>query len=239
MAHGGLRPRQDVVAFPVPPSRLPRKYTRLDRRLYEYVLAHRTSEDPVVADLRAETALLGKKAVMLTAPEQVSLLRLLARLCRARAALEIGTFTGMSALAIARGLAPGGRLTCCDVSEEWTSVARRYWRRAGVDDRITLRLGPALETLRAMPSRPTFDFVFLDADKPAYPDYWEEIVPRLLPGGLVVVDNVLRDGEVVRPSVRNRGARAIRAFNDRVASDTRVESVMIAVADGITLARRP
>jgi predicted O-methyltransferase YrrM len=222
----------------VPRSQPPHKYTRLDRKLYEYVLAHRTADDDVVTDLRAETTRLGKIAGMLTAPEQVALLRLLVALGRTRKALEIGTFTGMSALAIARGLAPGGRLICCDVSEEWTTVARRYWQRAGVAERIDLRLGPALDTLRAMPSRPTFDFAFLDADKPAYPDYWEEIVPRLLPGGLVVVDNVLRDGEVVRPSVRNRGVRAIRAFNDRVASDRRVESVMIAVADGITLARR-
>jgi predicted O-methyltransferase YrrM len=216
----------------------PPKYTRLDRKLYEYVVSHRTADDEIVTDLRAETARLGDVAGMLTAPEQVTLLQLLVSFGRVREALELGTFTGMSALAIARGLAPGGRLTCCDVSEEWTSIARRYWRRAGVDDRIRLRLGPALDTLRSLPPRPNFDFVFLDADKPAYPDYWEEIVPRLRSGGLVVVDNVLRDGEVVQPSVRSRGARAVRAFTDRVASDARVESVMIAVADGLTLARR-
>jgi caffeoyl-CoA O-methyltransferase len=216
----------------------PHKYTRLDRKLYEYVLAHRTPDDEILTDLRAETAALGDVAGMLTAPEQVALLRLLVSLSRTRDALEIGTFTGMSALGIARGLGPTGRLVCLDASEEWTAIARRYWRRAGVDHRIDLRIGPALSTLRAMPAAPAFDFCFLDADKPAYPDYWEEIVPRLRPGGLVVVDNVLRDGEVVRPSIRTRGARAIRAFNDRVVADARVESVMIAVADGLTLARR-
>jgi caffeoyl-CoA O-methyltransferase len=216
----------------------PLKYTRLDKTLYLYVLAHRTPDDPLVEDLREETARLGKVAGMQTAPEQVAFLRLLVAFGRCRSALEIGTFTGMSAIAIARGLAPGGRLTCCDSSEVWTSVARRYWERAGLADRIRLRLGPALDTLRSLPARPAFDFVFLDADKPGYPDYWEEIVPRLLPGGLVVVDNVLRDGEVIRPSLRNAGVRAIRTFNDRAASDPRVESVMIAVADGLTLARR-
>lgn len=222
----------------MPRNAPPFKYTRLDRTLYEYLLAHRTPDDSLILELLAETAGLGDISGMQTAPEQATFLRLLVAFGRCRSALEIGTFTGLSALSIARGLAPGGRLTCLDSSEEWTAVARRYWERAGLADRIELRLGPALATLRSLPSKPAFDFVFLDADKPAYPDYWEEIVPRLLPGGLVVVDNVFRDGEVVRPSLRNAGVRAIRAFNDRAAGDPRVESVMIAVADGLTLARR-
>jgi caffeoyl-CoA O-methyltransferase len=222
----------------MPRTAPPLKYTRLDKKLYEYALAHRTQDDPLVRELLAETAGLGDISGMQTAPEQATFLRLLVAFGRCRSALEIGTFTGLSAISIARGLAPGGHLDCYDSSEEWTSIARRYWERAGLADRIQLHLGPALPTLRSLPTRPAFDFVFLDADKPAYPDYWEEIVPRLLPGGLVVVDNVFRDGDVVRPALRNAGVRAIRAFNDRAATDPRVESVMISVADGLTLARR-
>jgi len=222
----------------MPRNAPPLKYTRLDKALYEYLLAHRTPDDALVQELRAETARLGEVAVMQTAPEQAAFLRLLVAFGRCRSALEIGTFTGLSALSIARGLPSDGRLTCLDVSEEWTGIARRYWERAGLSDRIELRVGPALHELRSLSARPTFDFVFLDADKPAYPDYWEEIVPRLTPGGLVVVDNVFRHGEVVQSGLRNAGVRAIRAFNDRVAADTRVDSVMISVADGLTLARR-
>src|SRR5271169_6477716 len=216
----------------------PAKYTRLNRDLYTYILAHRTPDDAVVASLLAETARLGSISGMQVAPEQAAFLKLMVSTAGAKRALEIGTFTGLSGLSIARGLAAGGKLLCLDVSEEWTAIARRHWERAGVLDRIDLRLGPALATLRSLPQRPTFDFVFLDADKQGYPAYWDEIILRLLPGGLVVVDNVLQDGDVARPSVRRANTRAVRTFNDTVAADPRVESVMIAVADGLTLARR-
>jgi caffeoyl-CoA O-methyltransferase len=144
----------------------------------------------------------------------------------------------MSALFIARGLGPEGRLLCCDVSEEWTAIARRYWERAGVADRIELRLGPAAETLRALPTDVPFDFAFIDADKANYSLYYEEILKRLRPGALIAVDNVLWSGDVVRPEKRDEDVEAIRRFNDRVVADARVESVILPVADGLTLVRK-
>src|SRR5262249_4970577 len=141
-------------------------------------------------------------------------------------------------ISIARGLPPGGHLLACDVSEEWTAVARRYWAKAGLGDRIELRLGPAAETLRALPAVPTFDFAFIDADKPGYLTYYEEILPRLVPNGLIVVDSVLWDGEVADGAKQGEDTVALRAFNERVAADRRVQSVMLPVADGLTLARK-
>jgi caffeoyl-CoA O-methyltransferase len=175
---------------------------------------------------------------MQIAADQGTLLTVLVAAMGARRALEVGTFTGYSSLCIARGLGPDGRLLACDVSEEWTAIARRYWARAGLNDRIQLRLGPAAETLRSLPLEPAFDFVFIDADKTGYPTYYEESLRRLRPGGLIAVDNVLWSGEVVRPDAQDEDTRAIRAFNDFVASDTRVRSVMIPVADGLTLVQK-
>jgi caffeoyl-CoA O-methyltransferase len=214
------------------------KFTPLDAALYEYLVAHRSPDDEVVRELREETARLGSHAVMQIAPDQATFLRILVAAIGARRAIEVGTFTGFSALAIARGLATGGRLLCLDVSEEWTRVARRAWARAGVQDRIELRIGPAAEALRALPDEPTFDFAFIDADKKGYPVYWEEIVRRLRPGGLIAADNVLWEGEVVRPEEQGEDVVAIRRFNDLVRADSRVESVMLALADGLTLARK-
>src|SRR5262249_27755264 len=150
--------------------------------------------------LEAETAALGPISMMQIAREQGVFLTLLARILGARRAVEIGTFTGYSAISIARGLVPGGRLLCCDVSEEWTAIARRYWARAGVADRIELQLAPALETLRTLPLTPEIDLVFIDADKTNYRRYYEELLPRLRPGGLIVFDNVLWGGQVADPS---------------------------------------
>jgi caffeoyl-CoA O-methyltransferase len=214
------------------------KFTRLDAGLYAYLDAHRTADDEILRELAQETARLGERAGMQIAPDQGTLLRLLVAACGARRALEIGTFTGYSAICIARGLAPGGRLLCCDVSEEWTAVARRYWKRAGLDDRIELRLAPAAETLRALPSEPRFDFAFIDADKPGYAAYWELVLERLRPGGLIAADNVLWDGDVIRPEAQDEDTAAIRRFNDLVSADSRVDSVMLPVADGLTLARK-
>jgi len=216
-----------------------RKFTALDDRLYDYLAAHRTpADDEVARRLQADTARLGSDAVMQTSPDQAALLRMLTALTGARLAVEVGTFTGFSALAIARGLPPGGRLHCYDASEEWTAIARAYWKEAGVDDRIDLHVGDAAETLRSLPEDPPVDFAFIDADKRGYPVYWEEIVRRLRPGGLVAVDNVLWEGEVVDARKRGTDVVAIRDFNERVLADRRVESVMLAVADGLTLARR-
>jgi caffeoyl-CoA O-methyltransferase len=220
-----------------PPSTRP-KYTSLDDSLYHYLISHRSPDDAVVEELREETASLGGSAVMQIAPDQATLLRILVSAIGAKRAVEVGTFTGLSALAIARGLPPDGILLCFDVSEEWTAMGRRYWEKAGVADRIDLRIGPAAPALRTLPEEPWLDFAFIDADKQGYPVYWDEIVPRLRPGGLVAVDNVLWEGEVVRPDRTGEDVVAIRAFNDKVLADERVESVMLAVADGLTIARR-
>jgi caffeoyl-CoA O-methyltransferase len=214
------------------------KFIVLDDPLYEYMLAHRTPDDALLEELRAETARLGEQARMQIAPDQGTFLSLLVASIGARRAVEVGTFTGMSAISIARGLGPEGRLLCCDVSEEWTAIARRYWNRADLEGRLELRLGPAAHTLRALPAEPAFDFAFIDADKPGYRTYYEEILLRLRPGGLIAVDNVLWGGKVVHDPDDDESTRAICAFNDFVAADRRVQSVMLALADGLTLARK-
>jgi caffeoyl-CoA O-methyltransferase len=173
---------------------------------------------------------------MQVAPEQAAFLTMLTRLLGVRRAVEVGTFTGMSSLAIARGLAGGGRLTCFDISEEFTSVARRYWARAGVADRIELRIGEAVDGLRALPAEPHLDLAFIDADKEGYAAYWAELVPRVRPNGLLLVDNTLWSGRVVDP--RDEIDKVIDRFNDLVARDERVDVVMLPIADGLTLARR-
>jgi caffeoyl-CoA O-methyltransferase len=202
-----------------------------------YVVGHGGEPDPVMRDLIAETrSVLPDEAGMQVGSDQAALLTFLTRLVNARQAVEIGTFTGLSALAIARGLAEGGRLICLDISEEFTSIARRYWERAGVQDRIELRIGPAAETVKALPTDPVIDFAFVDADKTGYPTYWAQLVPRMRPGGVIAVDNVLRGGRVLHPT--SEADRVIAAFNDDVAKDDRVDAIMLPFADGITLARR-
>ena len=215
------------------------KFITLDNRLYDYVLAHGHNSDPLLEDLARETQeKLGRRAGMQIAPEQGAFMTLLARAIGARRAIEVGTFTGYSAICIARGLAPGGSLLCCDVSEEWTAIARRYWERAGVAATITLKLAPALETLRAMPPDAVFDLAFIDADKPSYPTYYEQILGRLRRNGVVLVDNVLWAGAVADPGVQDPNTLAIRKFNDLVRDDPRVECVMLPIADGLTFLRK-
>jgi caffeoyl-CoA O-methyltransferase len=214
------------------------KYIAMNEALAEYVLLHRSPDDALLDELRGETARLGDKAVMQIAPDQGTFLSLLVAAMGARRAVEVGTFTGFSAISIARALGPEGRLLCLDVSEEWTGVARRYWKRAGLEDRIELRLGPAVETLRALTREPQFDFAFIDAHKPEYVAYYEEILPRLRQGGLVAIDNVLWSGEIVNPAKTDESTLALRAFNDHLAADRRVQSVILPVADGLTLARK-
>jgi caffeoyl-CoA O-methyltransferase len=209
----------------------------LDEHLHAYLLAHGTPPDEVTADLISETrAALPDDAGMQVAPEQAAFLRMLTGLMGARRAVEVGTFTGLSSLSIARGMADDGRLICFDISAEFTDVARRYWQRAGVTDRIELRLGAAAERLRELPAEPHLDLVFIDADKESYQAYWDELVPRVRAGGLLVVDNVLWKGRVLAPAAESD--RAIVAFNDAVLADDRVEAVMLPIADGLTLARR-
>jgi caffeoyl-CoA O-methyltransferase len=210
----------------------------LTPELYDYVVAHRSERDPVLTALAAETAALGGISLMQVAPDEGALMTLLARAIGARSAVEIGTFTGYSSLCIARGLPDDGRLLCCDLNAEWTAIGRRHWDRAGVGHKIELRLGPALETLRALPAGAQFDFAFIDADKTGYRDYYEEILASLRPNGLVLFDNVLWMGTVLDARSHDESTQALRRLNDFLADDTRVESVMLPVSDGITIVRK-
>jgi caffeoyl-CoA O-methyltransferase len=210
----------------------------LSAELHAYAVAHGTPPDDVQEALIAETSALGGISRMQIAPEQGAFMTLLTKLVDVHFAVEVGTFTGYSSICIARGLAPGGRLLCCDVSEEWTAIARKHWVAAGVDDRIELRIGPAADTLRALPADPSIDLAFIDADKPGYRTYYDEIVDRLRPGGVVLLDNVLWSGRVVDASDTSDDTEAIRAVNDHVAKDDRVEAVLLPIADGLTIARR-
>lgn len=163
---------------------------------------------------------------------------LLARAIGANSAVEVGVFTGYSSICVARALPPEGRLLCLDVNQEWTSIAQRYWDRAGVANKITLKLAPAAETLRALPPSHTFDFAFVDADKSSYKTYYEEILKRLRRDGLLLIDNVLWNGKVVEADDKSDDTKAIRELNDFIVTDSRVEAVMIPVADGITIVRK-
>lgn len=206
--------------------------------LHEYLVAHGEPPDDVQRWLIDQTAGLGGVAMMQIAPEQGALMTMLTRLIAATNAVEVGTFTGYSALCIARGLAPGGRLLCCDVSDEWTTIGRQAWERAGVTDRIELRIAPALDTLRALPVEPSIDLAFIDADKPSYDAYYEGCLRLVRTGGVIAIDNTLWSGRVADPSVHDESTDAIRALNAKIAADERVEPVIVPVGDGLTLARR-
>jgi len=203
----------------------------------DYVLAHSEPADAVLRDLAEETLReLGGRAGMQITHDEGELLTMLVRLTGARQVVEIGTFTGYSSICIARGLPDGGHLLCCDVSEEYTAIARRYWERAGVADRIELRIAPALETLRSLPTEAHLDLAFIDADKTGYASYVAEIVPRLRPGGLMVLDNMLWSGGVLDPD--DDDGRAVAALNDALLADDRLDVVLLPVRDGVSLARR-
>ena len=208
--------------------------TKVTQEVADYLARH-ARKDEVLERVARETGEM-PNAVMATTPDEAALLTMLAQLVGARRALEVGTFTGYGAISIARGLADGGRLTCLELDEEYAATARRNLDDAGVADRVDVVVGPALETLRAMPAEPTFDYVFLDADKTGYPDYYEELVPRLLPGGLLLIDNVLLGGGVTDP--QDERERIMDALNERITADDRVDSVMVFVADGLTFVRR-
>lgn len=206
--------------------------------LYAYVVGHTGQPDAVQRDLIERTYELGDVAGMQISPDQGAFLTVLTKLVGARRAIEVGTFTGYSALCIAYGLPPDGRLLCCDVNEEWTSIARDAWQCADVSERIELRLGDALDTLRSLPMDESLDLAFVDANKDGYWAYYEELLPRLRPGGTVLFDNTLFGGLVADFSTTDTGALAIREFNERLAADDRVEIAMLTVADGLTLARK-
>ncbi len=215
------------------------KSFHLTPEIHEYLVAHGTPPDDVERWLIGETkAKAGDFAGMQIAPEQGAFMTVLTRLLGVRHAVEVGTFTGYSSLCIARGLAPGGQLLCCDVSEEWTAVARAAWARGGVADRIELRIAPALDTLRDLPDDRAIDLAFIDADKPNYAGYYEELLVRLRPNGVILVDNTLWHGAVIDDSLQDDNTKAIRAFNDQVAADDRVDAVLLPVSDGLTLLRK-
>jgi predicted O-methyltransferase YrrM len=213
------------------------KILPLNERLYDYLLSVSLREPEVLRRLREETAM-DRMARMQIAPEQGQFMALLVRLLAARRCLEIGVYTGYSALCVALALPPGGELVACDVSEKWTSVARRYWQAAGVADRIRLELAPALRTLDGLldaGAAGSFDFAFVDADKTGYARYYERVLQLLRGGGLLLVDNTLWSGKVVNPENRDADTVAIREFNAMVHRDERVLVSLLPVADGLTL----
>ncbi len=206
----------------------------LNEAIAQYLIRH-SRQDEVLKRVAADTAAM-PMSEMMSPPDEAALLTMLARLVGARRAVEVGTFTGYGAISIARGLADGGTLTCLELSEEFAAIARRNIDAAGLSDRVEFVMGPADESLRAMPEEPTFDYAYLDADKRAYPTYYDLLVPRLLPGGLLLIDNVLLRGAVTDP--QDDRARIVDDLNNRITADDRVDSVMVLVADGLTLVRR-
>ena len=213
---------------------------QLDDRLYEYLTSATLREPEVFKRLRRETAKLPNRNMQI-APEQGQFMALLVELIDAERALEVGTFTGYSALWVASALPEHGRLVACDVSEEWTSVARRYWQEAGLAHKIELRLGPARETLDKMlsdPGQPPFDFAFIDADKTGYDGYYEQAFNLIRPGGLIAFDNAFQGGRVADNSAQDENAKAIRSLNLRIRDDARVTSSLVPIGDGLLLARK-
>ena len=217
------------------------KFTPLTDELHSYIVEYGARQDKVLRAVQAETEAMGDVALMQIAPDQGAFMTMMARTLGASQVLEIGTFTGYSAICLARGLEPGGRLLCCDISEEYAAIAARNFERAGVADRIEIRVGPAIETVRAMPGRELFDMAFIDADKTGYPDYYEETLKRLRPGGLVMLDNVLASGSIADaegPEGFEESHAALRAVNELIAADERVDTAMVAIADGLMIARK-
>jgi caffeoyl-CoA O-methyltransferase len=215
------------------------KYLSLNDKLYRYLCRFRSDAgDLILQQLRAETIALGDISIMQISEEQSSFMGLLVAAIGAKSALEVGTFTGSSSLCVARALPPGGRLLCLDQSEEWTAIARKYWVKAGVQDRIELRLGSAIPLLQALEPGLTFDFAFIDADKTQYDAYYELVLPRIRPNGLILFDNMLDDGKVAAEPIQDARARFLDALNQKLANDPRVETVLLSIADGIQLCRK-
>ena len=219
------------------------KFTSIDQRLHEYIVGHGARQDDVLRRVQEETTAMGDIANMQIAPDQGAFMTLLARAIDAREALEVGTFTGYSAICIARGLAPGGRLLCCELSEEYAATAARNLEAAGVAERVEIRVGPGAETLAALPERELFDLTFIDADKTGYPVYYEEALKRTRQGGLILLDNVLGGGLIASPDEEladdwRDSVLALRALNDELVADGRVDLAMVAIADGLTIARK-
>jgi caffeoyl-CoA O-methyltransferase len=207
----------------------------VEPELAQYIADHSTPPDAVQRQLMTATEeRTGDFSRMQIGNDQGSFFEMLTRAIGVRNAIEIGTFTGYSALSIARGLAPGGMLICCDVSEEWTAVAREHWALAGVTERIDLRIAPALDTLAALPAELRFELAFIDADKPNYANYFEALLPRMTPNGVILVDNTLWSRQVLDPDATHHDTVALREFNRKVAGDPRVRCVIIPMGDGVT-----
>ncbi len=211
----------------------------LDPAIAQYIADRLPQPDDLQQALIAETTeKLGRAAGMQIGPDQGALMELLVRLVGARRIVEIGTFTGYSALCMARAAGPGSRLTCCDINDEWTSIGQVYWERAGVADRIDLRIAPALDTLRGLPADDVIDLAFIDADKTGYLAYFEELLPRMRSGGVILVDNTLWSGKILEAAADgDADTAALQVFNDAVAADQRVESYILPVGDGLTVIR--
>ena len=216
-----------------------RRSLELDDRLYEYLLKFGVRESELLKELRAETSKLSG-AGMQIGPDQGAFMGLLTELTGVKRALEIGTFTGYSSLCVAAAMPSDGKLICCDVSEEYTAIARNYWRRAGLESKIELRIGPAVATLDALIAAkvPAFDFAFIDADKTNYLNYYERALQLVRPGGLIAIDNVLWGGAVADPKDQDEDTKAIRALNEKVRGDERVTLSLVPIGDGLTLARK-
>jgi caffeoyl-CoA O-methyltransferase len=215
------------------------KYTALNDRLFRYVCACGAGRrDDLLSALRAETATLGDIAEMQIGPDEGAFLTILTAAIGARAAIEVGTFTGYSSICIARGLPPDGRLLCLDASKEWTDIARRYWARAKVDGKIELRLGAALENLKKLEASRRFDLAFIDAHKPEYDDYYELLLPRMRSNGIILFDNMLWGGRLGRHGrIGHPNGRAIDRLNRKLSRDKRVESVLLSIGDGVRMCR--
>lgn len=212
----------------------------LSEDLHDYLLSVSLRETDVMRRLREET-MQHPASEMQTAPEQAQFLAFLARLVGARRTLEVGVFTGYSSLAVAQALPEDAEIVACDISEEYTKVARRYWQEAGVDHKVDLRIGPAVETLNGLLQKQaagTFDFAFIDADKQSYDAYYERALELLRPGGLMAIDNVFRSGKVVDPPEDDASTQAIAALNAKLHEDDRVYLSMVPIADGVTLVQK-
>jgi caffeoyl-CoA O-methyltransferase len=215
------------------------KYVALNDSLYGYLTKCRSDAgDRVLAELRTETDALGDFSRMQISPEQGTFLSILAAACSASSAIEVGTFTGYSSLCIARGLRNGGRLICVDENREWTDIAQKYWTKAGVRERIDLRLGAAIPALQRLEAAITFDLAFIDAAKTEYEAYYELLLPRVRTNGLILFDNMLWGGRLGAGPISQDDGRAIDALNQKLATDSRVEAALLPIADGIQLCRK-
>ncbi len=215
------------------------KFTTLSPEIFNYVCDNSSGGHiPILDKLRAETERLGEISEMLIGQDQGGFMSMLVRSICATSAIEVGTFTGYSSTCIALGLPENGRLICVDQSEEWTRIARRYWNDAGVSDKIELRLGDGRAVLGKLAANETFDFAFIDADKPGYDAYYELLMPHMRPNGVILFDNMLRNGQVVNPRQDDDMAQALNALNEKLARDPRVDSVLLTVGDGINMCRK-